>query len=216
MLASNPTDKPAKFLVRRTNVLVQSEQLTLAELPIPGPLDPASVAADGITLDGPYIDLKPGQRIIITGKRDDLNGVIASETLILKDVVLEAGFTVLTFTKTLQYSYVRNTVIINANVALSTHGETVAETLGGGDATQEYQRFVLKQPPVTYVTAANPSGASSTLEIRVNDILWHEVPDFYGHGPKAHLHPRLMTMAKTTVIFGNGETGARLPTGQRT
>lgn len=215
VLANNGTDKPSTFLVRRTNVLVQSELLTLAELPIPGPLDPATVAAQGITLDGPYIDLKPGQRIIITGERDDLNGVIASETLILKDVVLEAGFTVLTFTKTPQYSYIRKTVVINANVALSTHGETVTETLGGGDATLEFQRFVLKQPPVTYVTAANPSGASTTLEVRVNDILWHEAPDFYGHGPNERIYiTRLDDDGKTTVIFGNGETGARLPTGQ--
>lgn len=215
VLASNTTDKPAKFLVRKTNVLVQSEQLTLAELPIPGPLDPTSVATDGITLDGPYIDLLPGQRIIITGERDDLRGVIASETLVLKEVVLEAGFTVITFTKPLQYSYVRNTVVMNANIALSTHGETVTETLGGGDATQEFQRFVLRQPPVTYVTAANPSGASTTLEIRVNDILWHEVPDFYGHGPTERIYiTRLDDNGKTTVIFGNGETGARLSTGQ--
>jgi len=215
VLQRNDAGKDAKFLVRRTNVLVQSEQLALAELPIPGPLDPVTVAAQGITLDGPYIDLRPGQRIIITGERDDLNGIIASETLILKDVVLEAGFSVLTFTKAPQYSYVRNTVVINGNVALSTHGETVTETLGGGDATQEFQRFVLKQPPVTYVTAANPSGASSTLEIRVNDILWHEVPDFYGHGPNERIYiTRLDDDGKTTVIFGNGETGARLPTGQ--
>jgi len=214
-LNSDPTDKPAKFLVRKTNVLLQSEQLELAELPIPGPLDPDSVAADGITLDGPYIDLKPGQRIIITGERDDLEGVIGSETLILKDVVLEAGFTVITFVKTLQFSYVRDTVIINANVALSTNGETVSETLGGGDATQSYQRFVLKQPPVTYVTASNASGAATTLEIRVNDILWHEVPDFFGHGPNERIYiTRLADDGKTTVIFGNGETGARLPTGQ--
>ena len=215
VLASNPTDKPAKFLVRRTNVLAQSEQLTLAELPIPGPLDPVSVATDGITLDGPYIDLSPGQRIIITGERDDLRGVIASETLILKDVVLEAGFTVITFTKPMQYSYVRNTVIMNGNVALSTNGETVTETLGGGDATQPFQRFVLRQPPVTYVTAANASGAATTLEVRVNDILWHEVPDFYGYGPNDRVYiTRLDDDGKTTVIFGNGETGARLPTGQ--
>ena len=215
VLNSNSTDKPAKFLVRKTNVLVQSEQLVLAELPIPGPLDPASVAADGITLDGPYIDLKPGQRIIITGERDDLEGVVGSETLILKEVILEAGFTVITFTKPMQFSYVRETVILNANVALSTNGETVTETLGGGDATQSFQRFVLKQPPVTYVTASNPSGAATTLEIRVNDILWHEVPDFFGHGPNERIYiTRLDDDGKTTVIFGNGETGARLPTGQ--
>src|SRR6185369_12077764 len=148
----NTTDKPPEFVVRKTNVLIQSELLTLAELPIPGPLDADSVVAQGITLDGPYIDLQPGQRIIITGEQSDLEGVVVSESLVLKDVVLEGGFTVITFTTVPVHSYVRDTVIINANVALATHGERVSETLGGGDATQEFQRFVLKQPPVTYVT----------------------------------------------------------------
>ena len=214
-LLDNTTDKPTEFVVRKTNVLVQSEKLTLAELPIPGPLDPESVVAQGITLDGPYIDLQPGQRIIITGEQSDLEGVVVSESLVLKDVVLEGGFTVITFTSVPVHSYVRDTVIINANVALATHGERVSETLGGGDATQEFQRFVLKQPPVTYVTDANPTGALSTLEVRVNDILWHEVPDFYGYGPNDRIYEtRLDDDGKTTVIFGNGETGARLPTGQ--
>jgi predicted phage baseplate assembly protein len=214
-LNDNATDKPAAFVVRKTNVLVQSEKLELAELPIPGPIDPQSVITDGITLDGPYLDLKPGQRVIISGERSDLEGVFASESAILKEVVLEAGFTVLTFTSVLVNSYVRNTVVINANIALATHGETVQETLGGGDASQSFQRFVLKQPPVTYVTDANPTGALSTLEIRVNDILWREVPDFFGRGPNDRIYiTRLSDDGKTTVIFGNGETGARLPTGQ--
>jgi len=215
VLESNPTDKPAKFLVRKTNALVQSEKLSLAEVPIPGPLDPAQVFAQGITLDGPYIDLKPGQRIILTGERNDLIGVVASETFTLKDVVLEEGFTVITLNQEPLYSYVRNTVIINANIALATHGETVIDTLGGGDASQSFQRFVLRQPPVTYVTASNPSGALSTLEVRVNDILWREVPDFFGYGPGDRIYVTLLDDdGKTTVIFGNGETGARLPTGQ--
>jgi len=214
-LQDNGTDKPAEFLVRKTNVLVQSEKVTLAELPIPGSLDPVSVVAQGITLDGPYIDLKPGQRIIISGEQSDLKGVFVSESLVLKDVVLEAGFTVITFTQPLIYSYVRNTVIINANIALATHGETTTETLGGGDASQSFQRFLLRQPPVTYVTASTASGASSTLEIRVNDILWHEVPDFFDHGPNERIYiTRLDDDGKTTVIFGNGESGTRLPTGQ--
>lgn len=213
-LGNNTTDKPADFLVRKTNVLVQSEKLTLAELPIPGPLDPESMV-NGLTLDGPYIDLQPGQRITITGEQSDLAGVVVSESLVLKDVVLEGGFTVVTFTTVPVFSYVRNTVVINANVALATHGETVTETLGGGDAAQAFQRFVLKQPPVTYVSDSNPTGALSTLEIRVNDILWREVPDFFGYGPNDRIYiTRLDDDGKTTVIFGNGETGARLPTGQ--
>ena len=194
---------------------MQSEQLPLAEFPIVDLLTPESVSGDGITLDGAFLGLKIGQRVILTGERDDLKGVIGSETLTLKTVILEAGFTVITFDQRLAYSYVRKTVIINANVALATHGETVQETLGGGDAAQAFQRFTLRQPPLTYVSSSDPSGALTTLEVRVNDILWHEVPDFFGHEPEERIYvTRLDDEGKTTVIFGDGETGARLPTGQ--
>jgi len=196
-------------------VHAQSEQLPLAESPIVDLLTPESVSADGITLDGAFLGLKIGQRVILTGERDDLKGVIGSETLTLKTVILEGGFTVITFDQRLAYSYVRKTVIINANVALATHGETVQETLGGGDATQAFQRFTLRQPPLTYVSSSGPSGALTTLEVRVNDILWREVPDFFGHEPEERIYvTRLDDEGKTTVIFGDGKTGARLPTGQ--
>jgi predicted phage baseplate assembly protein len=214
-LNNNATDKPAAFKVRKTTVMLQSEPLPLAELPILDPLQPASVTTDGITLDGPYLGLKVGQRVILTGERYDLKGVVASEVLTLKEVLVEKGFTVITFNEALANSYVRNTVTINANVALATHGETVQETLGGGDATQAFQRFTLLQPPLTYVSSSDPSGGTSTLEVRVNDILWEEVPDFYGHEPEERIYvTRLSDDGKTTVIFGDGVTGARLPTGQ--
>lgn len=206
---------PALADLRDVVVHVQSEQLPLAELPIVDLLTPESVSGDGITLDGAFLGLKIGQRVILTGERNDLKGVIGSETLTLKTVILEAGFTVITLDQTLAYSYVRKTVIINANVALATHGETVLETLGGGEATQAFQRFTLRQPPLTYVSSSDPSGALTTLEVRVNDVLWHEVPDFFGHEPEERIYvTRLDDEGKTTVIFGDGQTGARLPTGQ--
>ncbi len=199
---------------REVAVYAQSERLPLSELPIVTPLEPAQLVANGITLDGPYLGLKSGQRIIVKGERDNLRGVFASEALTLKSVVVEAGFTVLEFNEQLAYPYVRNTVNINANVATATHGEAVQETLGGGDATQAFQRFTLKQPPVTYISASTPSGTQSTLEVRVNDILWTEVPDFFGHGPEERIYvTQLDDNGNTTVVFGNGVTGARLPTG---
>ena len=199
---------------REVTVFAQSERLPVAELPIDTPLQPSQVLANGVTLDGPYPGLKNGQRIILKGERNNLRGVFASEALTLKSVVVEAGFTVLTFNEKLAYPYVRNTVNINANVATATHGETVQETLGGGDATQAFQRFILKQPPLTYISAATPGGTQSTLEVRVNDILWTEVPDFFGHGPEERIYvTQLDDNGNTTVIFGNGVTGARLPTG---
>jgi hypothetical protein len=49
----------------------------------------------------------------------------------------------------------------------------------------------------------------------VNDILWHEVADFYGHGSQERIYvTRRDDPGNTTVIFGDGKTGARLPTGQ--
>lgn len=199
---------------RDVAVYVQSEALPLAELPIDTPLQPSAVLAQGVTLAGPYFGLKHGQRVILKGEKDNLRGVYGSEALTLKTVEVEAGFTVVTFNESLAYPYVRKTVTLNANVATATHGESVAETLGGGDATQAFQRFTLKQPPLTYVSASTPTGTASTLEVRVNDVLWTEVPDFFGHGPEERIYTtQLDDNGNTTVIFGDGVTGARLPTG---
>jgi predicted phage baseplate assembly protein len=55
---------------------------------------------------------------------------------------------------------------------------------------------------------------ASTLEVRVNNLLWHEA----GSLPELHATDRgyiteTDDASKTTVIFGNGIFGARLPTG---
>jgi hypothetical protein len=198
------------FKVRTTSVLAQSERLAPGDLPIED-----EVGGNSLTLGRAHLRLKVGRKVILTGERADLEGVYASELLTLKEVAIEAGYTVLTFVETLAHTYLRKSVTINANVAFATHGETVSETLGGGDATQSFQRFTLRQPPLTYVPAATPSGSETTLEVRVNDILWGEVPTLYGHGPEERVYvTRAGDDGKTTVQFGDGVTGARLPTGQ--
>lgn len=194
--------------LRSVTVFAQSEQLELAELPIEDAVEGAS-----LVLDGYYPGLKIGQPVALTGERDDLNGVLSSEIIILLDVAVQDGFTILSF-KDLTYKYKRKTVSINANVAEATHGETVEEILGSGDATIPFQQFKLRQPPLTYVSAATATGNATTLEIRVNDILWTEVEYFLDHGPDERIYiTRLDNDSKTTVIFGDGITGARLPTG---
>jgi hypothetical protein len=198
------------FKMRTTTVLAQSEQLALSDLPIND-----DVSGNSLTLDRAHLGLKVGRKVILTGERADLEGVYASELLTLKEVIVEAGYTVLTFKETLAHSYLRATVTVNANVAYATHGETVSETLGGGDSTQAFQRFTLRQPPLTYVPAETPSGSETTLEVRVNDILWREAPTLYGRGPEERVYvTRTDDEGRTTVQFGDGVTGARLPTGQ--
>jgi predicted phage baseplate assembly protein len=127
----------------------------------------------------------------------------------------ETIHTFITLAEPLAYRYKRGTVKIHGNVVKATHGETRQETLGGGDAAKAWQEFTLKQPPLTYVSAPTVSGIQSTLEVRVNDVKWHEAESFVALGPNERAFiTRTDDEARTTVVFGNGTQGARLPTGQ--
>jgi hypothetical protein len=105
--------------------------------------------------------------------------------------------------------------VVHANVVLATHGETVGEVLGSGDGSAPFQRFRLKQTPLTFVSAPTPSGAASSLVVRVDDVQWHERPSFYGGEPKDRTFVTETDDAGVvTVLFGDGRTGARLPSGE--
>jgi len=199
----------SQFELRSTAVLAQSERLELADV-----VDTTVVQHTSIVLDRADLGLQAGRQVVVAGERADLPGVTASEVVTLGAVTLVGGFTRLHFTSALAHSYVRSTATINANVAPATHGESAAEVLGSGDGRQTFQRFALRQPPLTYLSAATASGAASTLEVRVNDVLWHEVPTLFGHGPDERIFTtRTDDEDRTVVQFGDGITGARLPTG---
>ena len=199
----------ASLTLRGTGVFVQSEKLELAELPIVEPVEGASV-----TLDGASFGLKTGQTVILTGTRADLEGVVDSEALTIADITFAAGFTTLAFQRALQNNYIRDSVTINANVTLATHGETVREILGGGDASRPFQSVSLRQQPLTHISSDGPSGAESTLELRVNDLPWQEVPRFFGHGPNDRVFlARTSDEGQVSVAFGDGRAGARPATG---
>jgi hypothetical protein len=125
------------------------------------------------------------------------------------------GRTAISLADALVNCYERTSVRINANVAPATHGETVKEVLGAGDAGQPYQRFNLKQAPLTHVSGATDSGTQSTLEVRVNDLLWREVPNLFGRRPDDRIYVTSRSdEGRTTIEFGDGRSGARLPTGR--
>jgi hypothetical protein len=118
-------------------------------------------------------------------------------------------------TEPLEAAFDRASTVILANVAPATHGETVSEILGAGDAVRPFQSFVLKQAPLTHVSAATESGTTSTLAVRVDDLLWREVPALYGRGPRERVYTtRLTDEGQTVVQFGDGREGARPPTGR--
>jgi predicted phage baseplate assembly protein len=209
-IPEDKTESLKNFKIRETTVLSQSEKIDLADLPLD-----TDVGGISMILDRAYLGLKSGMKAIINGERTDMKGTIASEVVTLDNVELLGGYTKLTFKHALIHTYVRDTVTINANVAGATHGETKQEVLGSGDASQTYQCFILRQPPLTFVISPTPSGAETTLEVRVNDLLWHEASTLYGHGPDERIYVSSTdNNGNTTIQFGDGKTGARLPTGQ--
>ncbi len=130
-------------------------------------------------------------------------------------VLLARDHTQLKLDAALRHVYERASVRINGNVAPATHGETVEALLGNGDAGSAGQRFVLNQAPLTYVSAPTPSGGASTLELRVADVLWTEAPTLYQASPAARAYQTSQDDdGLTTVEFGDGVEGARLPSGQ--
>jgi len=122
--------------------------------------------------------------------------------------------TILTLANDLAYTYDPDSLTIYGNVVKATHGQTVEEVLGSGDSSKSMQKFALSQSPLTYVSAANPSGAASTLVVRVNKVEWPEVDNLAPLGPAERGYTtQTDDAAKTSTIFGNGVHGVRLPSG---
>lgn len=225
--------------LRNTLIRTHSEPLQLAQMPIEQELgmplregaetdDEYQVRLDDsrrIELDQLHPGLQAGRWLIITGERSDIaatTGVIHSELAMLANVEQNynpalAGdqtHTTLVLETPLAHRYKRASVKIHGNVVKATHGETRSETLGSGNAAVSLQSFTLKQPPLTYIAVNTSVGAASTLEVYVNDLRWHESDSLAAQAPNARMFiTKTDDEARTTVIFGNGKEGARLPTG---
>lgn len=205
------TPAPA-FSVRDSTAHVVSQRQALAELPIDAPVAAGSTRIELSTM---VLGLARGKRLAFVGARADLPGVDGAEIAVVEDVVHRAGRSVLVLREGLKHDYVRDSLVIHANVATASHGERVNEVLGSGDASRSLQRFVLRKPPTTHLSAATASGAVNTLEVRVNGLLWSERGALYGAGADEHVYvTRIDDDGHMQVLFGDGRQGARLPSGQ--
>ncbi|MFQ5435510.1 MAG: putative baseplate assembly protein, partial [Anaerolineae bacterium] len=226
-------------VIRGTVVYAQSEQLELAEEPIDDAIgaDPDKPEeeehARRIELGDYFEDLDSGRWIVVSGERLDIpgaSGVKASELVMLAGVLQDVHkiekngqlvdlpgdtpHTTLLLANRLAFQYKRDTVTINGNVVKATNGETREQILGSGDSSQALQRFELNQKPLTHVSAATPNGIESTLQVRVNEVLWDQTDSLAEKPPDARVYvTHSDNENNTSVSFGNGEQGARLPTG---
>lgn len=195
-----------KFDRRRTTVHTLTRQLALARRPIGRTVKGKAFAPD---LPVP-LPLVAGRPVVVTGTSPGGDPVLQQATIASVtrgSVVLDRDLPEMQ----------RDSVRILGNIVAATNGETVpAEVLGSGDGSAANQRFTLQKPDVTHVLSPQaPGGVADSLEIRVDGIAWKEVPSLYPAGPQDRVYVvRIDDDAVATVIFGDGEHGARLPTGQ--
>ncbi|MDR7275496.1 putative baseplate assembly protein [Catenuloplanes atrovinosus] len=206
--------------IRDTTVYARGDALTPATEPVTD-----DVTGGEIELARLYEGLTPGRRLVVTGERTDLpetTGVAGTELSMIAAVRQhvdpsrpgETVHTVLTLAAPLSYTYKRDTVRLLANVVPASHGASRDEPIGSGDAGRANQSFRLFQGPLTWLASATPLGASSTLEVRVDGVRWHEVESLAGRGPDERVYTtRADDEGRTLVTFGDGSHGARLPTG---
>jgi predicted phage baseplate assembly protein len=136
-----------------------------------------------------------------------------AESLAIASVADVSEVTQLALTRALTLAFDRATTVVRANLVRATHGESKRELLGGGDASVPFQAFKLNGKPLTFIQSSKPSGADPTLEVRVDDVTWKERESLYGANPTDSVFVTDRAGDGTTTIrFGDGRKGARVPT----
>lgn len=106
------------------------------------------------------------------------------------------------------------TVTVFGNLVDASQGKAERDAvLGNGDHRQVWQTFPLPKSPLTYfLSSGGLPPQTPELEIWVGGRLWTRVDAFYGHGPQEQIYiVREDAEGRSFVQFGDGETGARLP-----
>lgn len=193
---------------RDVTVWAVADPLVLTEAP-----DASPVTGTTVVVTGDASAMDPGRRVVLAG-RTTADEPTSEVVVVDAATALPGGRTELRFTTAPALPLVREGAVVLGNVALATHGETVSQLLGSGDARRPFASFPLAQGPLTHVRGAGPRGTESTLTVRVDGVRWPEVATAYGAGPA----DRVVTTRDEPdgtlgVVFGDGLRGARPPTG---
>ena len=208
-------EKPDLSDFKRRTTVVHSgiRQLPLTSEPIGGTIGgPGSEAAVDLLVPALLAD---GQRVLVTGTAAGLP-VAEAATVLRTAPGARSGTVRATLEKPLTNTLDRGGVRVLANVVEATHGESVPdEVLGSGDGTVPNQRFALARRWLTQLPVPGaPGGVQAALEVLVDDVLWTQTGSLYPAGPNDRVYVvRVSDDGTATVVFGDGERGARLPTG---
>ncbi|QBI01738.1 hypothetical protein [Pseudoduganella albidiflava] len=107
-------------------------------------------------------------------------------------------------------------VTVFGNLVDASQGKAEGDVvLGNGDGRQSWQTFAIPKAPLSYFLSSDgvPPWAPA-LQIYVDGRLWRRVDAFFGHGPQEQAYiVREDAEGRSFVQFGDGQAGARLPSG---
>jgi hypothetical protein len=192
---------------------------------VKGLIDPKCTGRAPIWGDVMYVPLKTlerieaGRRIILDDAthRPETVTVLNAAPYCPEGEEQRPEYLRIVFTPALSRVLDGTTAVLYGNVAPASHGETIRdEILGDGDPSVPYQSFELAKAPVAHLPQPDASGGvRSTLEVWVNEVRWGEVPSLYSCGPDARVYATVEDEdGSTTIRFGDGKSGARLPRGR--
>jgi hypothetical protein len=107
-------------------------------------------------------------------------------------------------------------VSVYGNLVEANQGKAEPATvLGNGDSRQVFQTFKLPKAPLTYFNSPSETPPEvPELQIYVNDRLWKRVPSLFDRQAAEEIYiVREDANGDSWVQFGDGKTGARLPSG---
>lgn len=201
----------ANFKFRNTSVFVISEKLQLSQVLPKTPVEGRSISTNRMVGW-----LQEGRPVTISGELEGMPDVRSSEIAFIESVMHDTvkGQTLISLTADLEHEYRVDNVELNANVAAATHGETKEESIGSGDPTRHFQKFPLKNNPLTHVTASTPTGTVDSLEVKIDGVEWQQADSFENAvGTDKVYLTRRSDDGTTNVIFGDGTTGRLPPSG---
>jgi hypothetical protein len=173
--------------------------------------NPTAVSSP-LRLPGLLDALTPGRPLVFVDRAGTKSQIVAVNRAELQETSTLLYFDPVTPPPAVAWTL--DDLVVHGNVARVSHGRTVQETLGGSDGVSPFQRFALKESPVTVLPGV--AGGEPQLDVRVDGILWERVEDFFASGPDDR-HYRISTDEDlvTSVVFGDGRNGAVPPSGKK-
>lgn len=227
---------PSIQRLRETRVFVKSRRVDMVPAPVKtlGYSQESSFEQAKTQLQLAQIinGIRAGHQVVVEGELlapDDSGAQLLKRTGITQTEVLRVALasqvfrnhhpgdvplTRLKFSEPLKNIYLRDTVKIFANVAPATHGETKEESLGNGEGFLPGQKFKLSHRYISHLPAADSPQAQPEVETLVDNVYWDRVDQLSEHTSKDRVFvSRVNSESITTVQFGDGKNGAKLPDG---